>query len=166
MNICCQEYTDIDLALMDPVIKKHREMKGALIPVLQQVQAIYGWLPEPVVRKVSSALNIYISEIYGVISFYSQFYTTPQGKYLIKICRGTACHVKGSERIQDRILSELNIEAGEMTPDKLYSVEEVACVGACGIAPVVIIDTQTFGSLTVGQAVDAVKNFEPDVEED
>ena len=100
-----------------------------------------------------------MSEIYGVVSFYSQFYTTPRGKYVIKVCRGTACHVKGSERIQDNILSMLEAKVGEISPDGMFTVEEVACVGACGIAPVVIIGDRTFGSLTVGEALEAVKGF-------
>lgn len=162
MNICCQEYKDIDLSLMDPVIEEYKKVRGALIPVLQKVQAIYGWLPEPVVEKIARELNVYMSQIYGVITFYSQFYTAPRGKYTIRVCRGTACHVKGSDRIEEKVLTELQTEVNAITSDGMFTVEEVACVGACGIAPVVIIGGKTFGSLTVGTALDAVKNFNPD----
>jgi NADH-quinone oxidoreductase subunit E len=166
MKVCCQEYKDIDLSQMDQVIEDYKKVRGSLIPVLQKVQAIYGWLPEPVVGKIARELNIYMSQIYGVVTFYSQFYTAPRGEYTIRVCRGTACHVKGSERIQDNILAELDTKVDDITSDGKFTVEEVACVGACGIAPVVIIGGKTFGSLTVGTALDAVKNFNPDDLED
>lgn len=160
MNVCCEEFKDIDLSLMDPVVKKYRNKKGALIPVLQQVQAIYGWLPEPVVYKVSQELNIYISEVYGVISFYSQFYITPQGENLIRICRGTACHVNGSGLLDEMLQGILKVKAGETTEDNKFTYEEVACLGCCGLAPVLTIGASVHGKVKPGQLEGLISDVE------
>ncbi len=155
----------VDLGPANEVLDKYRGKRGVLIPVLQKVQAEYGWLAQPVVEHIAQELNIYLSEVYGVISFYSQFYTRPRGRYTIQICRGTACHVKGSLRILEQLVADIGVEPGEMTKDGKFTVEKVNCIGACGIAPVIVIGgkdvTKTYGSLTVAESLEAVRNFQP-----
>jgi NADH-quinone oxidoreductase subunit E len=157
---CCRAEAAIDFGPADEILKAYRGKPGVLIPVLQKVQAQYGWLPQPLVEHIARELNIYLSEVYGVISFYAQFYTKPRGRYTIHVCRGTACHVKGSLRIMEQLEEELEVKAGEMTRDGKFTIEEVNCIGACGIAPVMVVGGKTFGSLTVAQALEAVRNFD------
>jgi NADH-quinone oxidoreductase subunit E len=145
------------------VLDQYRGKPGALIPVLQKVQYEYGWLAQPIVEHIARELNIYLSEVHGVVSFYAQFYTKPRGRYTIQICRGTACHVKGSLRILEQLAADLGVDAGEMTKDGKFIIEEVNCIGACGIAPVLVVtgktENKTFGSLTVAQALESIRNF-------
>ncbi len=162
---CCTE-EEIDMAKVDAILADYEGRKGALIPVLQKTQKAYGYLPEAVLNHISEKLSIYLSEIYGVVTFYAQFYLEPRGKHAIMVCRGTACHVKGAVKILEAIQNKLGVGTGESTADMKFVVEGVACVGACGIAPVMMIDEQTFGSLSVSMAVDAVLNFEPSEEEE
>jgi NADH-quinone oxidoreductase subunit E len=119
-----------------------------LITVLQQVQDRFGHLPREVLVGISSRTNIRLSRIYGVVSFYAQFYTEPHGKHTIRCCRGTACHVKGSPRVINAVEKYLGIKAGETTPDMMFYLEPVACLGACFLAPAMMIDGQYFGKLT------------------
>jgi len=158
-NGCYEGLENLDLTLARKVLEKYKGQRGALIPVLQKVQAEYGWLPQPVVELVARELNVYLSEVLGVITFYAQFYTQPRGKYVIRICRGTACHVKGSQQILENLMNELEVKPGQMTKDGKYTIEEVACIGACGIAPVMVIGNKTFGGVTVAQALEAVRRF-------
>ncbi len=157
---CCGAHKEIDFGAADEILNQYRGKEGVLIPVLQKIQAEYGWLSQPLVEHIARELNIYLSEVYGVVSFYSQFYTEPRWRYTIQICRGTACHVKGSLRILENIEDELDVKAGQMTKDGKFTVEEVNCVGACGIAPVVILGQKTLGSITVAETLDALRNFE------
>lgn len=149
----------VNLQLADEVLSQYHGRPGALIPVLQKVQAIYGWLPPQVIEYISQGLDVYLSEVLGVVTFYAQFYTTPRGKHTVRVCRGTACHVKGSRQVMDNIEMELKVKGGKMTEDGKFSLEEVNCIGACGIAPVIVIDTKTYGSLTVAAALEAVRSW-------
>ena len=119
-----------------------------LIGVLQDVQDQFGYLPPAALGELSRRLRIPLSRIWGVVSFYAQFYTEPRGRHTIRCCRGTACHVKGAGRVIDAVQRELGIEEGEMTPDLMFQLETVACVGTCFLAPVMMIDSQYFGNLT------------------
>ena len=119
-----------------------------LIGVLQDVQDQFGYLPPAALGELSRRLRIPLSRIWGVVSFYAQFYTEPRGRHTIRCCRGTACHVKGAGRVIDAVQRELGIEEGEMTPDLMLQLETVACVGTCFLAPVMMIDSQYFGNLT------------------
>jgi len=141
------------------VLAQYRGRPGALIPVLQKVQAIYGWLPPQVIEHVAQGLDVYLSDVLGVVTFYSQFYTTPRGKHTVRVCRGTACHVKGSKQVMDNIEMELKVKPGKMTEDGKFTLEEVNCIGACGIAPVMVVDAKTYGSLTVAAALEAVRSW-------
>ncbi len=131
------------------VIDKHKGQKGALIPVLHEAQEIYGYLPIEVQEIISEHLCIPMSEIYGVVTFYTQFTTNPKGQYKIAVCLGTACYVKGSGLILDKIKEKLGIDVGECTPDGKYSIDATRCIGACGLAPVLTINDDVYGRLTV-----------------
>ena len=129
-------------------IKAHKDEPGALMPVLHEAQNIYGYLPAEVQTVIAEELNLPLAEVYGVATFYSQFTLQPKGKHQISVCLGTACYVKGSDKILEAIEKELRISCGECTPDKKFSIESCRCVGACGLAPVMIIDGEVYGKLT------------------
>jgi len=137
-----------DLTYVKQILENYKNKSGALIPVLQKIQDHYTYIPEEAVDLIAEALNIPPSEIYGVITFYAQFYTRPQGKYTIRLCRGTACHVKGSKSILENIERKLGIKEGETTQDGLYTLRTVACLGACAVAPVMMINDDYYGELT------------------
>ena len=129
-------------------ISAHKNEKGALMPVLHEAQNIYGYLPAEVQTVIADELNVPLAEVYGVASFYSQFWLQPKGKHKISICLGTACYVKGSDKVLEAVEHELRISCGECTPDKKFSIESCRCVGACGLAPVMIIDGEVYGKLS------------------
>ncbi len=131
------------------VINQYKGTDGALIPVLHQAQEIYGYLPIEVQAMISQGLDIPMAEIYGVVTFYTQFTTQPKGKYKIGVCLGTACYVKGSGDILNRIKERLGISEGECTPDGKYSIDATRCIGACGLAPVLTVNDDVYGKLTV-----------------
>lgn len=130
-------------------INSHKGQAGALIPVLHEAQNIYGYLPIEVQKIISDELDVPMAEIYGVVTFYTQFTTNPKGKYNIAVCLGTACYVKGSGLILDKIKEKLGIDVGECTPDGKYSIEATRCIGACGLAPVLTVNEDVYGRLTV-----------------
>ena len=138
---------------MNELLKKEliqlckKEGKSSLIPALQMVQRDLGYLSKESIQFVAETLNMPVSEIYGVATFYNQFRLNPVGKHVIKVCRGTACHVKGSGQFLSLIENELGLKVGETTRDKIFSLEAVACLGACSIAPVIMIDDKFFGHL-------------------
>lgn len=138
----------IDLALIDGVLSEYASVPGSLITVLQKTQDIYGYLPKEAIEKISAQMNIPTSEIMGVGTFYTQFRFQPVGKYLIMLCQGTACHVNSSELILETIKDELHIDDGETTDDGLFSLKCVACLGCCSLSPVMMINDNTYGSLT------------------
>ena len=130
------------------VIAKNKELPGALLPVLHEAQEIYGYLPLEVQQMVADGLGISLSEVYGVATFYSRFSLTPKGKNKISVCLGTACYVKGADKILAEVENKLGIKSGECTPDGLFSIDSCRCVGACGLAPVMMIDEEVYGKLT------------------
>ena len=131
------------------VIEKYKGKKGALIPVLHEAQEIYGYLPIEVQKIVSEELDIPLTEVYGVVTFYAQFSLNPKGKYKIGVCLGTACYVKGSGAIVDKIKEKLGIDVGQCTEDGKFSLDATRCIGACGLAPVMTINDDVYGKLTV-----------------
>lgn len=135
----------INLHKTSKLIKKKKKKKGSLIPLLQEIQKIFGYIPNEAVELISKELSIAPVHIYGVLSFYSQFYTSPRGKYIIKICQGTACHIMGGREIFDYISNKLSIGEGGTTEDGTFSLERVFCLGCCGIAPVVMVNDEFFG---------------------
>ncbi len=131
------------------VIGQHKNEKGALMPIMQKAQDIYGYLPVEVQQIIAEQLDIPMEEVYGVSTFYSQFALNPKGRYTISVCLGTACYVKGSGNIFDRLSEKLGIGADECTPDGKFSLEACRCIGACGLAPVLTINDDVYGRLVV-----------------
>ena len=129
------------------VIERLKDEKGALMPILQEAQEIYGYLPIEVQKIIADGLNVPLEEVYGVSTFYSQFTLNPKGKYKVSVCLGTACYVKGSGAVYARLAQELGIEGGECTADGNFSLEACRCVGACGLAPVMMINGEVYGRL-------------------
>lgn len=130
------------------VIQRHKDEKGALMPILQEAQHIYGYLPLEVQKMIAKGLSIPIEEVYGVISFYSQFSVNPKGKHTIAVCLGTACYVKGAGELFDRLKEKLGIEGGECTSDGKFTLEACRCIGACGLAPVLMVGEDVYGRLS------------------
>ncbi len=136
-------------AKLREIIAAHKDMQGALIPVLHEAQAVYGYLPIEVQSIIAEGLGISLAEVYGVVTFYAQFSLNPKGKYEIGVCLGTACYVKGSGDILEKFKEILGIDVGECTPDGKFSLGATRCVGACGLAPVVTVNDDVYGRLTV-----------------
>ncbi|MBR5536120.1 MAG: NAD(P)H-dependent oxidoreductase subunit E [Clostridia bacterium] len=136
-------------AKLREIIAAHKDMQGALIPVLHEAQAVYGYLPIEVQSIIAEGLGVSLAEVYGVVTFYAQFSLNPKGKYEIGVCLGTACYVKGSGDILDKFKQILGIDVGECTPDGRFSLTATRCVGACGLAPVVTVNEDVYGRLTV-----------------
>jgi len=144
---CAVNGKDPRYAQLDETIEQFKDQPGALIPVLQKAQEIFGYLPEEVQTYVAEGLNLPLSEVYGVVTFYSFFTTVPRGKYLISVCLGTACYVKGSGQILENLQKELGIKPGETTKDGLFTLQECRCLGACGLAPVLTVNEHVHGRL-------------------
>ena len=142
------EGTEKQMADLLRCIDEHKGEAGALMPVLHEAQDIYGYLPAEVQTVIADGLGLPLAEGYGVATFYSQFSLTPKGKHRISVCLGTACYVKGSDKILEAIEKELRVSCGENTPDNKFSIESCRCVGACGLAPVMIVDGEVYGKLT------------------
>jgi NADP-reducing hydrogenase subunit HndA len=142
------------------VIEEHKADPGALMPVLQGAQAIYGYLPIEVQKIISDKMGIPMEKIYGVVTFYAQFSLYPKGKYNISVCLGTACYVKGSGDIYDKLQEVLGIAGGECTADGKFSLEACRCIGACGLAPVMTVNEDVYGRLTVDEVADILKKYE------
>jgi len=137
----CAEATEEELlARLDEVIAEYKDKPGALIPVLQIAQGIFGYLPEVALKKISLGLDKSYSEVAGVVGFYSFFSTSPRGKHMIRVCLGTACYVRGGKQVLDAIKQKLGIDVGETTEDRLFSLDVARCFGACGLAPAIMID--------------------------
>lgn len=137
-----------DLSFMDEVLDTYVDTKGSLITILQKAQEIYGYLPMDVIRLISDRTGVKPAKIIGVATFYAQFRLQPVGKYLIMLCKGTACHVNGSDLIEKTVTETLGIKDGETTPDGLFTLKNVACLGCCSLSPVMMINDETYGRLT------------------
>lgn len=148
-----------DLSLVDPVLEKYGNNSGNLITILQKAQEIYGYLPTDVIYKVAEQTGSTPAKVMGVATFYTQFRLKPVGKYLIMLCKGTACHVNGADRIETALSEELGISDGETTDDGLFSIKNVACLGCCSLSPVMMINDETYGSLTPEKAVGIIREL-------
>lgn len=133
---------------LNQVIAELKDQPGALMPVLQKAQGIFGCVPLDVQKIIAEGLGVTLSEVYGVATFYAQFKLEPAGKYTISVCLGTACYVKGSQKILDRLSEELHIPVGKTTPDGMFTLNPTRCLGACGLAPVMTINDEVYGRLT------------------
>ena len=146
-------------AKLHELTAKYKGTGGALMPVMQQAQDIYGYLPIEVQRMIADDLGIAIEEVYGVATFYTQFALNPKGQYKIGVCLGTACYVKGSGDIYNKLMEKLGIEGGECTPDGKFSLDACRCIGACGLAPVLTINDEVYGRLTVDDIDDILAKY-------
>ena len=149
----------VDLSLLDGILDEYQSQEGVIIPVLQKAQELYGYLPGKVLDHIAKRLNISASQIYGVVTFYAQFYLTRRGRHIVRCCDGTACHVRGAPKIISRLERELGIKAGETTPDYRISLEVVYCLGSCGLSPVAVIDDQVVGRLVPEKAAALVRQL-------
>lgn len=145
---CCCGGESNNLVQLEEILSKYQGVKGALIPVLQEAQNAYGYLSREVIQCVSEKMNIPVSQIYGVVTFYSQFHLNPRGKYIVRVCQGTACHVRGAKAILKALEDTLKVAHGGTTADLKFTLETVACIGACGLAPVMMVNDDTHGRLT------------------
>ena len=146
-------------AKLREVIAAHKGQPGATMPVLQAAQDIFGYLPEEVQIMIAEGLDIPLSEIYGVVSFYAQFSVNPKGKYRVSVCLGTACYVKGAGDILQAVEKKLGITSGGITPDGKFSLDACRCIGACGLAPVMMINDDVYGRLTPDQVAGILDSY-------
>ncbi|MCT4620828.1 MAG: NAD(P)H-dependent oxidoreductase subunit E [Marinisporobacter sp.] len=152
-------FTEENFAKLEEIIQKHKDTKGALMPVLNDAQKLFGCLPLQVQKKISKGLNIPMAEIYGVVTFYAQFSLEPKGEYTIGVCLGTACYVKGAQKIIDRIKKEINVEVGKTSADGKYTLEATRCIGACGLAPVLTVNEDVYGRLVEGDVPGILEKY-------
>jgi NADH-quinone oxidoreductase subunit E len=148
-----------DYAPLHVLLDTYRGTKGAMIPLLQGTQAAYGFVPKEAMVRIAHELGEPLSSVFGVATFYAQFRLVPRGKNVVRICHGTACHVSGAPLVSLEVERHMGIGDGENTEDMLFTLETVACLGACGMAPVMMINDRTFGKLTPDRAVGALKEF-------
>jgi len=139
--------TKVELAKIDSIIADHREHRWGLIPLLHEIQGVVGYIPPEAIPRIAKGLGLFPSQVQGVITFYTQFYTTPRGKNVVRVCRGTACHVRGGKTILKLVKHHLGVEEGETTPDYEYTLETVACIGVCALAPNIVVNKDTYGHM-------------------
>lgn len=150
---------DFDRGPLDELLAKYRGQSGTLIPLLQGTQELYGFVPGEAMAIIAQEVGQPLSAVFGVATFYAQFRLVPRGKHVVRVCHGTACHVSGAPLVSLEIGRHLGIEDGENTEDMQFTLESVACLGACGMAPVMMIDDRTYGKLTPDSAVKSIKEF-------
>jgi len=155
-----ETYTEDIAAKLDDIIARFRDKPGSLIPVLQEAQGLVGYLPPVVQRHIARGLRIPPSEVHGVVSFYSFFTMKPRGKHNIRVCLGTACYVRGIEGVVNKLKDVLKINVGETTADRKFSIEAVRCLGACGLAPVMVVDQDTYGAMSPKKALEIVGQYD------
>ena len=156
-------YPDLTPEVMrkiDEIIERYKDKPGSLIPVLAETQGITGYLPVELQEHIAAGLNLPGSTVYGVVTFYSFFSMIPKGRHIIKLCLGTACYVRGIKEVLNRLENELNLKVGETSEDRRFSLEAVRCLGACGLAPVMVVDEDTYGSVTPETALKIVNGYE------
>jgi NADH-quinone oxidoreductase subunit E len=157
---------EVDIKLVRDIISRSGDdQDSSLIAILQQSQDAYGYLPKTTLKEISRLTDIPLTRIFGVVTFYSQFSLIPRGKHAIKVCSGTACHVKGADDVKQKMKDILNVGEGETTPDYQFTLETVACIGTCFLAPVMMIDERYFGKLTADKASDIVQKYSEKTQE-
>lgn len=154
------DYAPLDAVFADLGLNGQRPDRGALIPVLQATQDAYGFLPREALARIAEKLQMPFSEVFGVATFYTQFHLEPRGERIVRVCHGTACHVRGANEVTRVLEDALGIRVGETAPDLSFTMESVACVGCCGLAPVVLVDDQTFGGLDAQSARQLASRFQ------
>lgn len=149
----------IELSKVDTILDDHRGKKDSLITVLQKSQNELGYLSKDTQKYIADEMKIPYSKLYGVVTFYSQFHQKPRGKYIVRVCEGTACHVRGGDKVLETLKDELGVDRGETTKDLLFTLEPVACLGACGLAPVVMINDESYGRMTPESIVEVINEY-------
>jgi len=150
------EKASIDVGLLEPILLEYRDQKGAVIPILQRAQDLYGYLPEEAMIEIAKKSRISISKLYGIATFYAQFNLEPRGRHIISICDGTACHVSGAPKLVTALEEKLNLVAGGSDQDYKYTLEIVYCLGSCGLAPIALVNDQVYGNTTPDSLVEKV----------
>ena len=148
------------LEQLHEAIRQHKDEKGALMPVLQAAQSIFGYVPEDVQQEIAQGLGVTLSEVYGVATFYSQFTLEPNGENVIGVCLGTACYVKGAQKVLDKLAEELNVPVGKTTPDARFTLKATRCLGACGLAPVLMVNDEVYGRLSADDIPGIVAKYQ------
>jgi len=154
------DITDDMWAKIDEIIATNREIPGSVIGVLRECQDVVGYLPVELIDTISYGLNLSRSEVFGIASFYSLFSFEPKGRHLIKVCMGTACYVKGIQESISRIENQYNMKEGGTSEDRRFSLEAVRCLGACGLAPVVVVDQDTYGGVKADKVIETIEKYE------
>jgi NADH-quinone oxidoreductase subunit E len=150
----------LDLKAVDAIVKKHKTERGAMIAILQDIQSTYSYVPRAAIERVTKLTGVPASDIFGIVTFYAQFRLTPQGENLIKVCHGTACHLNGAEKIAESVCKRVSANEGETSGDGRYTVEKVACLGCCSLAPTFMINDETYGRLTPDNVSKVIAEFE------
>ncbi len=160
MSVKAAEAPSVDLTRVAEILAGHTPFEeGDIIGVLQDVQEHYGYLPRPAMDEFARLARVPVATLYGVATFYSQFHLEPHGRHTVRVCRGTACHVRGAPRVMEAVVGHLGVGDGETTPDMRFSLETVACLGTCFLSPVMLMDSQYYGNLTADKAVTILKAF-------
>jgi len=154
-----KEFTPEQIEKLEGIIEKYRTRPGGLIPALEEAQVTLEYLPVPVQKKIASGLNLPLSRVYGVVTFYSFFTMKPRGKHTVRVCLGTACYVRGGKAIAEKIEKEFGVTEGDTTPDRLFTYETVRCLGACGLGPVVIVDDNVHGRMKPGKVREVLNQY-------
>ena len=154
------EFTEEQLKKLDEIIAANKDKPGSLIPVLEQAQTLLEFLPMPILKRIAAGLNLPLSRVYGVVTFYSFFTMHPRGKHTMRVCLGTACYVRGGKLICDNIKKELGVDEGETTPDRVFTLETVRCVGACGLGPVIFVDANVHGRCKPAKVKEVIGQYD------
>jgi NADH:ubiquinone oxidoreductase subunit E len=139
--------TESELEQIEKIVADYQGQRWALIPLLHEIQRVFGFIPPPAIGSIAKGMGLFPSQVQGVVTFYSQFYTEPRGKNIVRVCRGTACHVRGGKTILKLVKQQLGIDEGETTPDFEYSLETVACIGCCALAPNIVVNRDIYGHM-------------------
>ena len=155
-----REFSQEQLQQVDAIIEKYRGRPGSLIPVLEEVQGVLGYLPHEVQQRIAQGINIPQSQVFGVVTFYSFFTMVPRGRHIIRVCLGTACYVRGGKKNLDRLIQDLNIEPGQTSEDRRFSLDTIRCLGACGLAPVIVVDEDTHKQVKERKVREMLERYE------
>ncbi|RJP60119.1 MAG: NAD(P)H-dependent oxidoreductase subunit E [Deltaproteobacteria bacterium] len=154
-----EEFTPEQMKKLDEIINRSKDKPGSLIPILEESQMALGFLPMPILKIIAKGLKLPLSRVYGVVTFYSFFTMKPRGKYTLRVCLGTACYVRGGKAIYEKVKKELDIEEGDTTEDRLFTLETVRCVGACGLGPVIFVGDNVHGRLKPAKAKEVLSQY-------
>ena len=154
-----KDFTPEQVAKLNSIIEKHKGKAGGLIPVLEEAQVSLEYLPLSVQKKIATGLNLPLSRVYGVVTFYSFFTMTPRGKHTVRVCLGTACYVRGGKALSETLEKQFGIKEGETTADRMFTLESVRCLGACGLGPVIVVDEDVHGRVKPGKVKDILSQY-------